>query len=116
MISGLDLTATTEYILKNDKDNPTKWKFGVIPSYLFARISESEDITSMEKAFKILQISLKGWENFNIPYSTVKEKIFGRELDVVPLSILESIPMNVISELSLKAMELNQITETERKN
>ncbi len=116
MISGLDLSATTDYILKNDKDNPTVWKLGIIPSYLFARISGDANKREIETAYKLLQLTIKGWENFNVPFETIKEKLYDRDVDVVPSSVLEQIPLKVITELSMKAMELNQLTEAERKN
>lgn len=116
MITGLDLAATVDYILKGDTENPTVWKIGIIPSYLFARISGDAGNQEIETVYKLLQLALKGWENFNVPYETVKEKMFGRELDVVPISTLEKIPLQVITELSMKVMEINQLTETERKN
>ena len=116
MISGIDLNATVNYTLKDDVDNPTVWKIGVFPSYVFARISGESGSEPIQTVYKLLQISLKGWENFNIPFETEKEKFYGREMDVVPMRILERIPMKVVSELSIKAMEINQITESERKN
>lgn len=116
MISGLDLNQTVDYVLENDKDNPTIWKLGVIPSYLFARVSSEANTKSIETAYKILQLGIRGWDNFNIPFETQIEKICDREMNVVPLSILERIPLRVITELSMKIMEVNQLTEIERKN
>jgi len=116
MITGLDLEATVNYTLENDKDNPTIWKIGVIPSYLFAAMSTEAGKNEIEYAYKVLQVALKGWENFNIPFEKTKEKIFNRELDVVPLSILERIPLKVVSELCKKVIEVNQLTDDERKN
>lgn len=116
MISGLDLEGTIPYTLKDDTDNPTVWKLGVIPSYLFARVAGEAQTKSIETAYKIIQLALRGWENFNVPFETAKEKIFDREMEVVPLSSLERIPLKVITELSMKIMEINQVTESERKN
>ena len=116
MIIGLDLNETTEYVLSTDKENPTVWKLGVIPSYIFARISAEGEKKEIEMAYKILQVAIKGWDNFTFPFETVKEKLFGREMDVVPISLLEKIPIKVITELSMEVMKINQITEPERKN
>lgn len=116
MISGLDLSSTVDYTLKDDTDNPTIWKLGIIPSYLFARISGDASKREIETAYKLLQLTVRGWENFNIPFETVKEKLYDRDVDVVPISVLEKIPLKVITELSMKAMQLNQLTEAERKN
>ncbi len=117
MISGLDLNAVVDYVTKDDDiSNPTIWKLGIIPSYLFARVSEEAQTKQIETVYKILQLAIKGWENFNIPFETVTEKFFGRDLEVVPLSILERIPLNVITDLSIKVMEVNKLTAVETKN
>jgi hypothetical protein len=115
MLSGLNLSQTIDYTLKNDTDPKTVFKLGVIPSYIFASISE--DGGKIDTVYQLLQVGLKGWENFGgIEYETVKEKLFGRELDIVPLSVVERIPLSVVTELSLKVMEINQLSDGERKN
>jgi hypothetical protein len=115
MISGLDLNATVEYTLKSDTDNPTVWKLGIIPSYLFARISADAPTKEIQTAYRVLQIAIKGWENFNVPFTTEKEKLFDREIDCVPLSTLERLPLNVVTELAGKIMEINGLTAEEKK-
>ncbi len=116
MISGLDLNATVDYTLKNDTDNPTVWKLGVLPSYLFARIAEQSVSKQTETLYKILQVAIKGWTNFDTPFTTVKENLFGKEIDVIPLSILDRLPIGIVTELSMKVMEINRLTNEERKN
>lgn len=116
MISGLDLNSTVDYVLKDDVENPTVWKLGVVPSYIFSRLSEDAATKGIETAYKILQIALKGWDNFSEPFTTEKEKVFGREMNVVPMSILDKLPIKVITELSMQVMRVNQVTEEERKN
>src|SRR3990167_4758261 len=103
MISGIDLTQAVDYTLKNDKDNPTIWKLGVIPASLLGKFSiNSKTEEQFDTAFKLLQVSLRGWENYSIPFRTEKQVIFGRELDVVPLSLIDSMPLKVINELITK--------------
>lgn len=116
MINGLDLNATIDYKLPEDKENPTIWKLGVVPSYLFLQITQEAKGNEIKSAYRLLQISLRGWDNFNIPFETVKEKFIDREMDIVPISVLEKIPLNVISALAAKSMEVNQISISERKN
>jgi len=116
MISGLDLEATVDYTLKDDKDNPTVWKLGIIPGVLFGKIAKELTEDEIATVYKMLQVSLKGWENYSKPYETAKEKIFGREMDVVPLRLVETIPVSAVNELAFKVMEINQLTENERKN
>ena len=116
MISGLDLNETKDYVLPSDKENPTVWKLGAISSYLFARMSAESANREIEMAYRVLQLGLKGWDNFSVPYETKKENIYGREIEVVPISVLERIPLTVASELSTKILEINEISEDERKN
>ena len=116
-MSWLDLNKTEDYVLKNDKGTPPiVWKIGVISSYLFARISGESEKKEIDTAYRLLQLSLKGWENSSVPYGTVKEKIFDREIEVVPISTLERLPLTVISELSIKSMQVNNLMDDERKN
>ncbi len=117
MITGIDLKQTIDYVAKNDDvENPTIWKLGMLSGYLFARVCEGSENNKIETIYKVLQLALKGWENFNIPFTTVKEKFFGHEVDVVPMSILERIPLNIVTDISVKIMEINQLTEVESKN
>ena len=119
MITGLDLNETIDYKVDSDKDNPTIWKLGVLSSYLYSRITaESEPL---EGSFKVLQIAIKGWDNFALngglfPYKTEKQKVIGREMEVVPLSDLERIPMKVLTELYNQILIINNLKEDERKN
>ena len=117
MISGIDLNQTIDYTCKGDTENPTVWKLGVIPSYVLGQLSaKAAQSDQIEMAYKLLQMSIKGWVNFNVEYKTIKETLFGRELDIVPLDIVEQIPLAVINELSAKILEINGLSTVERKN
>jgi hypothetical protein len=116
MLSGIDLTETVNFSLPDDTEPKTIWKLGVMPSYLMARISMVDINNRVDMIYKILQISLRGWDNFDVPFVTIKEKIFEKELDVIPLTTLERIPLNIISILALKVMEINKLALAETKN
>jgi hypothetical protein len=118
MISGIDLNATIDYTLKDDIENPTVFKLGILPSYILGRLSESMagEQSNIQSAYQLLQLSIKGWSNFNIEYKTSEEEMFGRKMQVIPISILEQISLNVITELSVKCLEINKLTVEERKN
>jgi hypothetical protein len=117
MITGIDLNATTDYVLKSDKSNPTVWKLGIVPSLVFMKLASEAKDNEIEASYKILRIALKGWDNFNgIAYETFKESMFGRDLDIVPLSLIERIPTASVMELAVKAMEINSVTDDEAKN
>ena len=117
MRTGIDLNATVDYTLENDTDNPTVWKLGIIPDFIFTRLVQEAKGNEIEAAYNILQVTLRGWDNFNkITFETVKATLFGRELETVPLSLLDRIDQAEILELSVKAMEINSVTENESKN
>ena len=115
MITGLDLNETTDYILENDKENPTIWKIGTLSSVLYTRITTRTE-EPLEASFKCLQIGLKGWDNFNIPFESKKETIFGHECEVVPIEIIGKIPMKALTELYNQILVVNNLKEDERKN
>jgi hypothetical protein len=118
MISGINLEQVVNYSLINDTENPTVWKLGVLPSYMMGQLSSSvnQSRNEIDGAFKLLQLGLKGWENFSIEYKTEEVELFGRKLNIVPISILERIPLDVVTELSAKILEINKLSGTERKN
>jgi hypothetical protein len=115
MITGLNLDEVEDYTLKSDKDKPTVWKLGIIPSTIFAGIS-SDNTSVMDKSIKLVQIGVKGWENFTINYTTEKGSVGGRQVDMIPMSIIDTIPINVIAELAEKIIQINQLTDDETKN
>lgn len=116
MITGLDLNATVSYTLEDDKDNPTVWKIGIIPSSVFSILISDVEGKEIETSYKVVQLGLKGWENWDVEFSTKKEKICGREMEVVPMDILDRLSVKCVSEIAAKIFEVNQITEKERKN
>jgi hypothetical protein len=118
MISGIDLAATVDYTLKGDSDNPTIWKLGVLPSNILGQLSSQVSETEQVKmAFRLLQLSIRGWQNFsNVEYKTEKEIIAGQEVQVVPLDLISRIPLKAVTELSSKVLEINGLTTEERKN
>ena len=118
MISGINLQETVDFILPNDKENPTSWKLGIISNFFLGQIGVEFKKTGkeMEMVLKLVQLGLKGWSNFNIEYKTVKEKIFGREADIVPIELIEKIPIDVIGKLSTKISEINKLMPDEGKN
>lgn len=118
MISGIDLKAVVDFILPEDKENPTIWKLGILPSYVLSRLSTpGSDADKIDVAFKLLQLTIKGWENFDgIEYKTVKETWFGREVEIVPLELIARLDIQTITDLSKKILEINHLMNEERKN
>ena len=117
MISGIDLTQVVDYKLESDTENPTIWKLGVLPSDVFSRISaDSAKDGEIETAYKLLGVSIRGWENFPVVFRVEQITICGRKISSVPADILGQIPMKAIGELTKKCLELNGLTVAEQKN
>lgn len=117
MITGIDISASQDFVLPDDKENPTVWKLGLVPSLVFMRLTQEAKDNEIEGCYKVLQISLRGWENFEgVAFKTEKTKMFGRELDMVPIDVIEQIPSKYVMELAVKAMELNSVSDDEQKN
>lgn len=118
MISGIDLSQTIDFILKDEKENkenPTIWKLGMIPSYIYSRIQASENRT--DAGFLLCQAGIKGWSNLKgIDYKTDKIKLGLCETDLVPLDIISQIPERFLAELAIKIQAMNNLTELEEKN
>ncbi len=118
MSSGIDLNAVVNFTLPEDTENPTIWKLGILPSYLLGQLSTKiEQVNQIDLAFQILQLAIKGWENFDgIEYATVEATWFNRKVNIVPMELLERLDLKTITALSAKIPEINKLTPAERKN
>jgi len=135
MINPIAIGLTKEYVLKNDKVNPTVWIIGSIDSMMAAKIaSESgqiemvdgkptfvvnEDIANND--FKLVRYGLKGFKNFSIDGKEVefkfsKEKMMDHDIDVAHEDIIKMIPLFAIHELAMEIWKANQVSEEEGKN
>jgi hypothetical protein len=115
MISGLNLNAVHNFTIKEDKDNPTVWKIGILPSYVYAMVLDN--CQGIDKLYKLVQFSLKGWENFDCEYKTEKIKFFGVEIDGLATSVLGAIPQDVVAKISMEIITLNKgLSLDEEKN
>lgn len=108
MISGIDLQETVDYSLKDDTDNPTIWKLGMIPSSMMARIGGMGDATGIEQMLAVVKHGLKGWSNFNVEYEA-------KEGQVLP-EVLDRLPVKVITELGMEILKINKMSGEEEKN
>lgn len=114
MITGIDLTATVDYVLKDDKDNPTIWKLGTLTSLEMSEIAKNSTITDyMPAMISLVRKGLRGWSNFKIGDSEVE---FKREDGLVSIALMNIIPFQVIIELGVKLLEVNKLTPSEIKN
>jgi hypothetical protein len=118
MISGIDLNATINYSLKDDTENPTIFKLGIIPSFLLGQISASvrDGKNEIETTYKLLQLGIKGWDNSSMEFKTIEQEMFGRKVKIVPMELLDMLSLKDITELSMKVLEINKLTPEERKN
>jgi len=117
VISGINLSEIVDYTLPDDKENPTVWKLGVIASGLLAHAGSQGAEAPVDVMMLMLRIGLKGWTNFgDIKFATEKMTLYGMTFDVVPMALIDRLPLNVIVALSQKVVEINHLTPAERKN
>ena len=121
MISGIDLNETVDYSCKDDKKDPTIWKLGLLPSFVLARIMTRAKQEQTEALYEMVSIGLKGWSNFkskgkDVEYRTEKQNLYGQPIDALPKELINMIPFPVVVELSTELMQVNQLTDEERKN
>lgn len=121
MITGINLNETIDYIIKADKENPTIWKLGILPSYVMTMLLTDRDVSIGEKMIDTVKFGLKGWDNFKINGKEVIAKKEPRKIGDMTFQVLTSesisvIPVNVINELSNEIVKVNSITKEEEKN
>lgn len=118
MISGIDLSQIVSYTCKGDTENPTIWQLGVIPGKVMTNLAMESTKQEQQADFmyKTLRFGLKGWVNFNKPYKTSREKVYGDEYDLVDMDILNTIPVNIIAELAGEIFKINSLQDKEAKN
>ncbi len=122
MISGVDVKATQEYTCEEDKNNPTVWILGVLPSRLFkGLISRATADNSIELLYSAVSIALKGFKNFSVKGKPVEFETFVTDRYAVPIKIvtddiMDSIPMKVVTELAGEIMKNSKLSEDEEKN
>lgn len=116
MITGIDRNLTKEYTSKYDTGDPkTIWKLSVLSAREFALISEkiSDQAKAIDGMIEVVRYGLKGVENF----ADNNGKIIALEQGkLVPESVLNIIPVDVIIELGGKILELTKLSEQEIKN
>ncbi len=111
MISGVDLGEIVEYTCKSDKENPTKWKLGIISSRWMSRLSVVE---ATERMIEVVRFGLKGWENFKIKD---KDIVYATDNDGgISLTLIDIIPLTTIIELGTEILKLQKLTPSEIKN
>lgn len=114
MISGIDLNATVDYVLKDDKENPTIWKLGALTSSAMLELSStSEGKDYMKQMIKLVRLGLRGWENFKLNGEDIK---FESKEGLIPKPLVDMIPINVVIELSTELIKINKLSSKEIKN
>jgi len=116
MITGINLNDVLEYSLSDDKENPTIFLLGTIPTTVVLSLSLAATQKSLETTIDVLQLGLKGWKNCAIEYKKEKKNYSGRDIEVTSKESIDSLPANAITELVAKILEINKLSEQERKN
>jgi len=114
MISGIDLTATVDYTLKDDKKDPTIWKLGMLPSSVMAKLAnDSQKGDHIMQMIVVVKMGLVGWENFKI---AGKDVVYAKDEKGITQEVVDSIPLSAIIEIGTEILKINQLTGDEQKN
>ena len=134
-LKAIDINEVRDFILPEDKENPTIFKIGVIDSRIRSKIRDEtatfDDALSSTKinqlkiattGLEYVRFGLKGFENFldkndkPIEFKTETIKFAGRTYEVVAESILNMLSDDVIMALGAEIMKGNKLSEKEIKN
>ena len=134
---GINLHEVKDFVIPGDKNKPTIWKIGVLDSRIRAKLDDDTTVFSISpgnvnetnthlkashKNLETVRFGLKGFDNFldekgkPIKYSTEIINIFGKSYTIVAQSILDIIPMTVVSRLAQEIIKENILSEKEIKN
>jgi len=109
MISGIDLSTVVDFTLKDDKEHPTVWKLGCLPSSVMAKLaSDASKGDYMKQMLDLVKKGVRGWDNFDIEYIVDESGLTQETLDQIPL--------NVIIELGTEILKINKLSGEEVKN
>ena len=122
MITGINISATKDYISKFDKgEQKTTWKIGALDSDIFDLIGEYSQ-NPLKMTSEVVRFGLKGFENFKdakeniINFDTISRSVGRSNYNVVADSIMKILPPEIKSELSAEILKLSKLSEEEIKN
>lgn len=124
-LKGISLGEIVDFISKKDAvaENPTKFKLGVLDSFsraglydMFEKDALGRPKNEWKYCIDVVRFGLKGIENFDVEFKTIKINRWGQEYEVVDNDVLRRIPSSVINELADEILKNNILTELERKN
>lgn len=128
-MKALNLTQTIKFSSPRDpdKENPTLFILGAIPSRVYAILKDkaasfTPDPNSPDGmraefngnliAYDIVRWGLKGVENYELEYQTQKEKVGSYQYDVVHDDFMKSLELETIREISEAVNKLCEIEAT----
>lgn len=135
-IKAVNLAKTKTYESDFDEDKgteaATKWLIGAIDSRLLSQLKDKstaipisafsgngDGMASLrinEMNFDVVCYGLKAVSNYDGTYTAIERVIGGKKYTIADPDFVSSIPDHIIDELATAILEINTITETERKN
>jgi len=139
MIRPINVGETIEYVLKDDKENPTTWILSVLDSLVKTRLNDlgmvyrynpdapkdsiaETRMNIAEQDLEFVRFGLKGFKDFKckngseVPFKTIKKILGNTEYEVVSDETMKYIPRSALTELANKIAEENLLTGAEEKN
>lgn len=142
MIKAINLAKTLDYVLSFDPDKDTDaatiWTIGTIDARVMSIIKDkataipvsafsgggdgNATLNINQTNFEIVVFGLKGFKNFQdddgkqIAWRGVQNNLANRNYFTCDPKIIEAMPEDAIAELAGKIMDINTLSEPERKN
>lgn len=126
MISGIDLNEVMDFVSDMDKgETKTVFKISPISSRVQARVGSiigSGGSGALEGMIESFKFGVKGIVNLidkrGNPISVNLENynIGSERYSIIPSNIIDLIPLNIVSEVGAKIINISQLSEEEQKN
>ena len=142
MITGLSLDQSTDFVSEFDPDrekpdgNPTKFKLMTLDSRVMGHLRDlatklkvnpnagpDDDVETTvamnEVAFQTVQFGCGGAAPFDdqdgndIPWRTMKRNLGGKSYEIASDTVINRLPLRVISELAVELRKINNLGEDE---
>ncbi len=135
MINAIAIGQVEEFIMPDDKENPTIWIIGALDSItkirLLAALSPMEQkegnedfvakIDPLQFNLELVRFGLKGFKNFklngaDVEFKTKKLNKFDMSYNVLSDDIIKMIPIKVLNILADKILGAQELSRLDEKN
>lgn len=112
----IDKEQLTPYFLEQDTNKEIEFQFGPIDVIsMFSIRNNSKDNSYLDLMVGFLRHSLKSAKGMDIPLEEVEIPMLGKK-KVVSMDFINTLKVDVFTELATQAYKLNNLSEQDQKN